>query len=579
MIQVPGYIIKREIGSGGMATVFLAEQQSLEREVALKVMNAQLATDPNFSRRFLQEARTLASLSHPHIVAVYDVGVTDTGLNYFSMQYLSGGDLAGRIRDGITEAELLPILSGVARALGYAHQRGFVHRDVSPANVMFDTGGSPILTDFGIARAVSRGSSRLTNSGVSVGTSYYMSPEQARGGEVDARSDIYSLGATIFESLTGKPPYEGEDGFAIAYAHVFEPIPRLPPKAAHWQGLIDKALAKDPRERYQDMDAFIAALVELGAAAGSPTTTLVMPKLGSSATVAMPVPTAAAAATTSNNGVAATAQERSTVALPIPVTAESAAVDPTAVNEVPTAFHLPSPAAVPARRPGGLPWPALVSVGAGLAVLLAAGFAYWRAQQPSQPVAVPVNAVAAIEAKRQAAKEPVTPATPTSDTTPTGDQVAGPVNESAPETTVTGAGAASPTAGPQSNPEVDVPLRDDLDLPINPEADAAARQQALAMTAIDPLLDQLTKGQSELTRQKPGSPPSTKALDRFRLALKLAQKFRAVPETEKAKQGILAVAQAYADAAEKRLGEGKIDEFLEQNRRAEETARSLPEGS
>ncbi|MFN9739965.1 MAG: protein kinase domain-containing protein, partial [Pseudomonadota bacterium] len=244
MIQVPGYQIQRQIGVGGMATVYLAVQTSLEREVALKVMTPALVADPNFSRRFLQEARTLASLSHPNIVSVFDVGVTDDQLHYFSMQLLPGGDLAQRIRSGpIGPTEAARLLAGVARALGFAHLRGFVHRDVSPANILFDATGNPVLTDFGIARALTS-VSRLTHAGASVGTSLYMSPEQARGGAVDARSDLYSLGAVVHEALTGRPPYDGEDGFAIAYAHVFEPVPRLPPALAAWQPLLDSALAK-----------------------------------------------------------------------------------------------------------------------------------------------------------------------------------------------------------------------------------------------------------------------------------------------------------------------------------------------
>ncbi|HVF34258.1 MAG TPA: serine/threonine-protein kinase, partial [Candidatus Saccharimonadia bacterium] len=265
MIQVPGYLIKREIGKGGMATVYLAVQASLDREVALKVMQPTLANDPNFSRRFMQEARTLASLSHPHIVAVYDVGVTEAQLHYFSMQHLPGGDFSHKIRDGVGETEVVRVLAGVARALGFAHQRGFVHRDVSPANILYDASGHPVLTDFGIARAVAR-TSRLTNAGVSVGTSQYMSPEQARAADVDARSDIYSLGCVAFEALAGKPPYSGDDGFAIAYAHVFEPIPRLPESLAHWQPLIDRSLAKNPAERYANLDEFLEALARVGAA-------------------------------------------------------------------------------------------------------------------------------------------------------------------------------------------------------------------------------------------------------------------------------------------------------------------------
>ncbi|MCB1642346.1 MAG: SUMF1/EgtB/PvdO family nonheme iron enzyme, partial [Xanthomonadales bacterium] len=157
------------------------------------------------------------------------------------------------------------------RALGFAHERGFVHRDVTPANILFDPTGNPVLTDFGIARAVG-GSTRITHTGVSIGTSIYMSPEQARGAEVDARSDLYSLGVLAYEALTGDVPYKGADSFAVAYAHVFEPIPRLPAERGNWQGLIDKALAKDPRDRYGSAEEFCAALSVMGAGGESATT-------------------------------------------------------------------------------------------------------------------------------------------------------------------------------------------------------------------------------------------------------------------------------------------------------------------
>lgn len=258
-IDIPGYVIRREVGAGGMASVYLALQTSLDREVALKVMAPSLASDPTFSKRFLQEARMLASLAHPNIVQVYDVGVTASQLNYFSMQYLAGGDFEQRVRLGLSEKDLIRVLEGISNALGYAHHRGYVHRDVAPGNILFDVNDTPLLTDFGIARAVSQ-SARITSAGISVGTSHYMSPEQARGSDVDARSDLYGLGVLTWFGLTGRPPYEGADGFAVSYAHVFEPIPRLPEAKAHWQALIDKALAKDPAERYQDADEFIVAL-------------------------------------------------------------------------------------------------------------------------------------------------------------------------------------------------------------------------------------------------------------------------------------------------------------------------------
>jgi serine/threonine-protein kinase PpkA len=262
LIQLPGYTVISQIGRGGMATVYRARQTLLDREVALKVMSPQLAQDPVYAQRFLQEARMLAALNHPHVVPVYDVGVTPDGLHYFSMQLLTGGDFTARMSDGLSELELVRVLIAVAHALGFAHARGYVHRDVTPANILFDAHDTPILTDFGIARAVTS-SSRITASGLSIGTSHYMSPEQARGAEVDHRSDIYSLGVLCFEAVAGHPPFEGEDGFAVAFAHVHDPVPRLPEEVARWQPLIDRAMAKEPAQRYADCAAFIEGLHEI----------------------------------------------------------------------------------------------------------------------------------------------------------------------------------------------------------------------------------------------------------------------------------------------------------------------------
>jgi serine/threonine-protein kinase PpkA len=289
--EIPGYQLDREIGAGGMARVYLATQISLDRKVALKVMAPALVADPAFSKRFLREARTLAGLTHPNIVAVYDVGATDSQLHYFAMQHLDNSDMAARIARGIPETDVVRVVTAIAKALGFAHQRGVVHRDVTPGNIMFDSANNPVLTDFGIARS-QHGSTRITHTGVSIGTSSYMSPEQARGGEVDQRSDLYSLGALAFEALTGHPPYRGADGFAVAYAHVFEPIPRLPAHVSHWQPFIDKILAKDPNERFDNADQFAMALSDVPVSAQRIVPQRALPK--SPATVQMAPPDAAA---------------------------------------------------------------------------------------------------------------------------------------------------------------------------------------------------------------------------------------------------------------------------------------------
>ena len=277
--QIPGYELHREIGAGGMARVYLATQLSLDRKVALKVMATMLVADPAFSKRFLREARMLANLTHPNIVAVYEVNAGESSdLHYFAMQYLESGDFSSRIRAGLNEVELVRVLVAIAKALSFAHSRGVVHRDVTPGNILFDSANNPVLTDFGIARS-QHSSTKITQTGVSIGTSSYMSPEQARGGDVDARSDLYCLGALTFEALTGHPPYQGIDGFAVAYAHVFEPIPRLPMAVAHWQPFLDKVLAKDPGERFASGEQFTTALgdVPISAQRKIPTRALGVP--------------------------------------------------------------------------------------------------------------------------------------------------------------------------------------------------------------------------------------------------------------------------------------------------------------
>ena len=257
--QVPGYRILRELGHGGMATVYLAEQESIEREVALKVMSPALgAADPSFSARFVREAKIVAKLAHPHITAVYDVGVAGS-CHYFSMEYVTGGDLKSRIREGMMPKLAFIIIRQVASALAFAHAKGYVHRDVKPENVLFRQDGTALLTDFGIAKS-NEPAMQMTATGAVIGTPHYMSPEQAQGHELDHRSDIYSLGVLLYEMLTGDLPYTGNSALSIGIKHLKEPVPRLAPPNHVYQPLIDGLLAKKPEERFQRGEEFIAAI-------------------------------------------------------------------------------------------------------------------------------------------------------------------------------------------------------------------------------------------------------------------------------------------------------------------------------
>ncbi len=264
--EIDGYRILRVIGHGGMSTVYLAEQLSLERKVALKVMLAEVLTDEVSRARFENEARIIARLEHPNIVGIYEVGRTRDGLPFYAMPYLSHGHLAQRKLAG-DQPKVAAILRSLLQALDYAHVRGVVHRDVKAENVLFDDSDRPLLADFGIA--LRRGSNpRLTTAGLAVGSTAYMPPEQARGQEVDRRADLYSIGVLTWEMLVGRLPYAAGDALTMALKHVQEPVPRLPPPLRHWQGFIDRAMAKQPGERFASANEMLAALDEVERRAG-----------------------------------------------------------------------------------------------------------------------------------------------------------------------------------------------------------------------------------------------------------------------------------------------------------------------
>ncbi|MFW5691555.1 MAG: serine/threonine-protein kinase [Chloroflexota bacterium] len=242
--------IVEEIGRGGMATVYRALQQSMNRTVAVKVLPRQMLHDPGFYDRFVREVEVISALEHPHILPIYDYGQTD-GLPFIAMRYLGGGSLEQRIRRGaLSLEEIEKPLRQVAQALDYAHQQGIIHRDLKPGNIMLDEGGNAYLSDFGIARVLG---SDLTGSMI-IGTPAYMSPEQANGLPIDSRSDIYSLGIVLFELLTGRGPFQAETPMAVLLKHITEPIPPLrnfrddiPPSV---EAVVEKATAKDPDHRY-----------------------------------------------------------------------------------------------------------------------------------------------------------------------------------------------------------------------------------------------------------------------------------------------------------------------------------------
>jgi hypothetical protein len=233
-----------------MASVFLAVQESLDREVALKVMAPALAANSEFTERFLKEGKITAKLQHQNLVTVYDIGA-HAGVYYLAAEYIPGGTLKERITEGtLSIGEILDIMVEMARGLDFAHQKGFVHRDVKPGNILFRKDGSVVLADFGIAKAMDSSSSS-TVAGASIGTPDYMSPEQARAEPVDGRSDLYSLGTVLYEMLTGAPPYQAADPFTVALMHVTQPVPTLPAEYAWLQPLIDRTMNKQPAERVQ----------------------------------------------------------------------------------------------------------------------------------------------------------------------------------------------------------------------------------------------------------------------------------------------------------------------------------------
>jgi len=263
--QIPGYRLLEKLGKGAMATVYKARQESLDRIVAIKVLPRKFAENAEFVERFYREGRAAAKLSHNNIVQAYDVGCSPEGFHYFVMEYIEGKTLydimqpppAGEGR-AFSEAEALDIIIQIADALAHAHERGLIHRDVKPKNIILTPQGVAKLTDLGLARATDDKEAAESEAGKAYGTPYYISPEQIRGDvDIDYRADIYSLGATLYHLVTGRPPFEAESPTAVMHKHLREPL--VPPDhintalSAGISEIIEVAMAKRREDRYNSM--------------------------------------------------------------------------------------------------------------------------------------------------------------------------------------------------------------------------------------------------------------------------------------------------------------------------------------
>jgi beta-lactam-binding protein with PASTA domain/predicted Ser/Thr protein kinase len=254
------YRLLRRIGSGGMADVWLAEDQHLQRRVALKILHRRFAQDREFVGRFEREAEAAARLQHPNVVAVFDRGDVD-GTHYIAMQLLEGRTLKELIDQGLTPEQAVALIRQVLEGAGFGHRHGVIHRDLKPQNAIVDDEGKVTVTDFGIARA---GASEITQAGSVMGTPHYLSPEQAQGQDVTAVSDLYSIGVMLYEALAGRVPFEADSAVAIAMKQVSHtpqrPSSINPAVSPALDAVVMRALEKDPGQRFQSAEAFIAAL-------------------------------------------------------------------------------------------------------------------------------------------------------------------------------------------------------------------------------------------------------------------------------------------------------------------------------
>lgn len=260
LIEIAGYTLHGQLGKGGMAEVFLATQNSLQRKVAIKVLSS--SVDDEFSRRFINEGHVVASLHHASIVTIYDIDKLADGRHYLAMEFVAGGDLSQYKGQALDVERALSITRQIAEGLHVVHQQGLVHRDIKPANILFRKDGSVVITDFGVAKDLAI-DSELTQFGVAVGSPAYSSPEQAQCQPLDQRTDIYSLGVLLLEMLTGTNDFRGPSYTQTVMNHVQMPVPQLPAHLAGYQALLGRMLAKDVNQRFASCRELLQSLALL----------------------------------------------------------------------------------------------------------------------------------------------------------------------------------------------------------------------------------------------------------------------------------------------------------------------------
>ncbi|MFN7989716.1 MAG: serine/threonine-protein kinase [Thermoanaerobaculia bacterium] len=485
MAVTPGTLLGRyrlleRAGAGGMSEVWRAEDQTLHRTVAVKVIHDPIAADPTFAERFLREARLVAGLEHPNILAVYDFGTAPLEgkeVSYLVMPLVSGGSLKERIRGPVPPAEAVPWLAAIAAALDHAHSKGILHRDVKPGNVLLDAAGRPLLADFGLARSADSVSG-LTATGTVMGTPSYMAPEQAMGKALDARADQYALACIAFEMLTGRVPFKADTPLAVLHQHVAVPpdpvtsfVGGLPPAV---DDVLARALAKNPQYRYASCTELVSALAAVfGLSLGSAVT-------ASAPSRAVPPPPPAPtihAAPTVLEGPGAVENH------PTVPTAHAAVVSggissPEAKMAAAASVPPPPSPAAPAPRKGANPAALAAAAVLLLAVLGGGGWFAWSRLAPARAGGAP----------------PATPAPLANVPAVAPTEAPAPSTEAAPAETAAAAASANPDGNPVGN----------VGAPPSGSATEAAGGPAAGSAPVGPVGTTGATGPRERPRSNPG---------------------------------------------------------------------------